>query len=260
MSNVNPKKGEAVCNKDIKNDRETLNRAIEIFENRIVLLKEIAEHMEGWAQAYPGSVPETAVTEDVMQFRELLGESLWRSRELCAAIERRDKACKPDKFLPDLQLLLGNMHGGYDYAYYKESLIDCLRNMLLASVLKEEPWKEQELQLSDWKAKSAKAECRSVFADMERLRRPVLMNRILAERILLELTSEKFSEQSLMDVLEECGIVAKYYEEVECAERQSFVLREAGASYPAFFMYAQDSGELKCEYRGCHKLNGMEDE
>lgn len=260
MSKVNPKKGEVVCNKDIKDDLVILKRVIDNFEGKIVRLKEIAGHMEGWAQAYPGSVLETAVTEDVMQFRELLGESLQRSRELCVAIERRDKACKPDKFLPDLQSLLGNMHGGYDYAHYKERLIDCLRNMLLASVPKEEPWKEQELQLSDWKAKSAKAECRSVFADMERLRRPVLMNRILAERILLELTSEEFSEQSLMDVLEECGIVAKYYEEVECAERQSFVLRETGASYPAFFMYAMDSGELKCEYRGCHKLDRTEDE
>lgn len=251
---------EAVCNKDIKDDQATLNRVIEIFEGKIGLLKEIAGHMEGWAQTYPDSVQETDIAEDVMQFRELLGESCQRSRELCAAIERRDKACKPDKFLPDLQLLLGSMHGGYDYAYYKKRLIDCLRSMLLAPVPKEESWKEQELQLSNWEAKSAKAECRSVFADMERLRRPVLMNRILAERILLELTSDEFSEQSLTDVLRECGIFIRYYEEVESTERQSFVLREEGGSYPAFFMYAQDSGELKCEYRGCHKLKREEKE
>lgn len=253
-------KGEAVYNKGIKDDQATLNRVIEIYEGKIGLLKEIAGHMEGWAQTYPGSVPEPAIAEDVMQFRELLGESCQRSRELCAAIERRDKACKPDKFLPDLQLLLGSMHGGYDYAYYKKRLIDCLRSMLLAPVPKEEPWKEQELQLSNWEAKSAKAECRSVFADMERLRRPVLMNRILAERILLELTSEEFSEQSLTDVLRECGIYVRYYEEVGSAEKRSFVQREEGDSYPAFFVSAQDSGELKCERCGCHKLKRKENE
>ncbi len=88
----------------------------------------------------------------------------------------------------------------------------------------------------------------------------MLLNRILTERVLLELTSEELSEQSLIDTLRKCGIVTKYYEEVRERPERYFVTRERGASYPAFFVTEPGSRGLKCESKGCYvSFNGTQE-
>jgi len=236
---------------DLEMDLTTLNSAIELMEKKLALLKKNAKHMQGWIEEWRENRSGFGDTKS-SQFRELLGESFVRSRELCRALEERDKVCKIDKFLPELQILLGNMHGGYSFENDRKNLIHILRNMLLAPVPEAGPRQERKLSLQGWEIESAKAEAGSVFADMERVRRPVLLNRILTERVLLELTSEELCEQSLIDTLRKCGIVTKYYEEVPERQERYFVTRERGASYPAFFVKEPGSKGLICENKGCY--------
>lgn len=188
--------------------------------------------------------------EEAKSYRELLGKNVSRSRNFVKVMEKREASCSlRDVFLP-LQLFMGNLHAGQDVSRDKEQMIIQLRAMLLERLPSKEPYIEPSLYLEDWSVEHAKREMASVWADMERLQRPVIWNRQLTERVLLFLLSEEMNEKKLREELECCGLYARYYEEVAGIYKEYFTIREHGCAYPALFVCSPEDGEWRCQSRG----------
>lgn len=200
---------------------------------------------------YEGEGEKTRVyREEAESYRELLGKQISRSRSFIKTIEQTESSCSlRDVFLP-LQLFMGNLHAGQDVSRDKEQLIVQLRTMLLETLPSRESYIEPRLYLEDWSVQHAKREMESVWADMERLQRPVIWNRQLTERVLLFLLSEEMKEEKLREELEDCGLYARYYEEAAENCKEYFSIREYGCAYPALFVCSPEDGEWRCQSRG----------
>lgn len=188
--------------------------------------------------------------EDAKSYQELLGKSVSRSRNFVKVMEKREASCSLQNVFLPLQLFMGNLHAGQDVSRDKEQMIIQLRAMLLERLPSRDPYIEPSLYLEDWSVEHAKREMASVWADMERLQRPVIWNRQLTERVLLFLLSEEMNEKKLREELECCGLYARYYEEVAGIYKEYFTIREHGCAYPALFVCSPEDGEWRCQSRG----------